>query len=96
MLFKLDRSAVNAEKLGSQELQIITPDQAKSILDERVTVIGGMSFILYDTSQFMPVSFLPHLNGGIILTTTSITTTGGESSFLGQFEYTRLSRLYQV
>ncbi|KAF4616544.1 hypothetical protein D9613_008387 [Agrocybe pediades] len=36
-----------------KELQVVTPEQAKFMLDNRATVIGGMSFILYDTAQFM-------------------------------------------
>jgi len=34
-------------------MQVITPEEAKKILGTHAVVIEGMSFIMYDTKQFM-------------------------------------------
>ncbi|KIM38055.1 hypothetical protein M413DRAFT_448087 [Hebeloma cylindrosporum] len=49
----------------SREMQIITPAEAAPFLGERAVVIEGMTFILYDTSQFMAHYY--HWWGEIIL-----------------------------
>jgi len=36
-----------------QEMQVITPEEAKKILGTHAAVVKGMSFIIYDTKQFM-------------------------------------------
>lgn len=43
---------------GGQEMQVITPREADSILGETSLVIDGMTLILYDSAQFMVVSNL--------------------------------------
>lgn len=45
---------------SQQQMQIVTPGEGIPFLGERAVVIEGMSFILYDTSQFMAVSSIPH------------------------------------
>ena len=44
--------------LGHQEMQVITPEQAKDVLGDHALIIEGMNMILYDTNQFMAVSRL--------------------------------------
>ena len=69
-------------------MQIIAPGEALLFLRERAVVIEGMSFILYDTSQFMAVSSIPHSESLHFLTSISIIIIGGENLSLEQCEYT--------
>ncbi|PPQ76079.1 hypothetical protein CVT26_004600 [Gymnopilus dilepis] len=48
-----------------QEMQVITPEQAKGVLGDHALIIEGMNMILYDTNQFMAHYY--HWWGEIIL-----------------------------
>lgn len=39
-----------------QEMRIISPEEAQDILGSHAVVLSGMSYIIYDTAQFMKVS----------------------------------------
>ncbi|KAF5324356.1 hypothetical protein D9619_011337 [Psilocybe cf. subviscida] len=53
-----DRNGENIDPTP-QEMQIISKEEAETTLGSRAVVLSGMSFIFYDTEQFMAVPLLP-------------------------------------
>lgn len=64
--------------MSPKELQFISPEQASVVLGENAITLEGLSMILYDTQQFMPVCLIPLPRTRLIYLTALLPLVGGD------------------